>query len=123
MLCIVCIACVCVLCRDTVAAFTPQSPSAGQPGNSTDAWDQLLVAGGNGEGTLWYPGRPDKIGGRTHVPVASVRLKLIREGQEDYEYLLRHTLVYTPQDVGTGLVAPFLTGRKFGSRRVSKPFL
>ena len=50
---------------DTVAAFSPQSPAAGQPGNSTDAWDQLLVAGGNGEGTLWYPGRPDKIGGAT----------------------------------------------------------
>jgi hypothetical protein len=26
---------------DTVAAFSPQSPAAGQPGNSTDAWDQV----------------------------------------------------------------------------------
>ena len=64
--------------------------------DSTDAWDQLLFAGGNGEGTLWFPGResshsarsadaifadtrplrtgPDKIGGKTHIPVASLRL-------------------------------------------------
>jgi hypothetical protein len=47
----------------------------------------VTLKGGNGEGTLWYPGRPDKIGGDTHIPVASLRLKLIREGQEDYEYL------------------------------------
>ena len=79
---------------DTVAAFSPQLPGMGQPGNNTsqdglrqDAWEQVLVAGGNGEGTLWYPGRPDVIGGSTDVPVASLRLKMIREGQEDYEYL------------------------------------
>ena len=68
---------------NTVAAFTNQESA----GNSTDAWEQLLIAGGNGEGTLFYPGRPDMIGGTQHVPVASIRLKLIREGQEDYEYL------------------------------------
>jgi hypothetical protein len=27
------------------------------------------------------------IGGSTHIPVESIRLKLIREGLEDYEYL------------------------------------
>jgi hypothetical protein len=36
---------------------------------------------------LFYPGRPDRIGGRTHIPIESIRLKLIREGMEDYEYL------------------------------------
>lgn len=44
-----------------------------------------LLAGGNGEGTLFYPGRPDKIGGSDHIPVSSLRLTLIREGNEDYE--------------------------------------
>lgn len=37
---------------------------------------------------MFYPGRPDRIGGATHIPVESLRLKLIREGHKDYEYLL-----------------------------------
>ena len=37
--------------------------------------------------TLFYPGVPSKIGGTHHVPVTSIRFKLIREGYEDYEYL------------------------------------
>ena len=45
------------------------------------------MGGANGEGTLLYPGRPDKIGGSTHIPVASLRLLMIREGQEDFEWL------------------------------------
>lgn len=58
-------------------------------GNGTDGWDQQLIAGGNGEGTLFYPGRPDVIGGSTHIPVSSLRLTMIREGNEDYEYLVQ----------------------------------
>lgn len=42
---------------------------------------------GAGAGTLFYPGTPALIGGKTHVPVESIRLKLIRDGIEDYEYL------------------------------------
>jgi hypothetical protein len=50
---------------------------------------------GNGEGTLLYPGTPttisggstQAIGGTTHVPLASSRLKFLRDGLEDYEYL------------------------------------
>jgi hypothetical protein len=58
-----------------------------------DPWnDQWNLAGGqnfsgNGEGTLFYPGTVARIGGTTDVPVASIRLKMIREGMEDYEYL------------------------------------
>jgi hypothetical protein len=48
----------------------------------------MRLYGGNGDGTLFYPGRPDTIGGTTQIPVESIRLKLIREGLEDYEYLL-----------------------------------
>ncbi|WP_242344522.1 DUF4091 domain-containing protein [Anaeromyxobacter terrae] len=52
-----------------------------------DAWSNQWDFSGNGDGTLFYPGRPDRIGGSTQIPVASIRLKMIREGMEDYEYL------------------------------------
>ncbi len=51
------------------------------------AWTNQWAFSGNGDGTLFYPGTPAQIGGTTHVPVASIRMKLIREGMEDYEYL------------------------------------
>ena len=52
-----------------------------------DPWRDVRLHGGNGDGTLFYPGTPERIGGATDVPVESIRLKLIREGLEDYEYL------------------------------------
>src|SRR6185312_3529116 len=52
-----------------------------------DPWTNLRLFGGNGDGTLFYPGRPAQIGGATDIPIESIRLKLIREGMEDYEYL------------------------------------
>jgi hypothetical protein len=56
----------------------------------SSAWqpDGLCSSGGAGEGTLFYPGQPALIGGQTDVPLPSVRLKLMREGLEDYEYLV-----------------------------------
>jgi hypothetical protein len=54
---------------------------------SGDAWTDQWAFDGNGDGTLFYPGTPARIGGTTHVPVASIRLKMIREGLEDGEYL------------------------------------
>ena len=30
---------------------------------------------------------PQRIGGTTHIPVASMRLKLVRDGLGDFEYL------------------------------------
>ena len=56
-------------------------------GTGKDPWKTVFLFGGNGDGTLFYPGTPDVIGGRTHIPIESIRLKLIREGMEDYEYL------------------------------------
>jgi hypothetical protein len=50
-------------------------------------WTNIRLFGGNGDGTLFYPGRPARIGGHTDIPIESIRLKLIREGMEDYEYL------------------------------------
>jgi hypothetical protein len=52
-----------------------------------DPWQNQYFFGGNGDGTLFYPGTPNRIGGTDPVPVASIRLKLIRAGLQDYEYL------------------------------------
>ncbi|WP_233587261.1 glycoside hydrolase domain-containing protein [Corallococcus sp. CA049B] len=51
------------------------------------AWTDQYHFGGNGDGTLFYAGTPEMIGGKTDVPVASLRLKLIRQGMQDYEWL------------------------------------
>lgn len=63
---------------DTVEAFA-------QP--QKDPWRDQYLFGGNGDGTLFYPGRARVIGGKSDIPVESIRLALIREGLEDYEYL------------------------------------
>jgi hypothetical protein len=52
-----------------------------------DAWIRQYDSGGNGDGTLFYPGTVAKIGGTTEIPVESLRLKMIRDGMEDYELL------------------------------------
>ena len=62
---------------DTVEAY-----AAGK-----DPWRDQLLFGGNGDGTLFYPGRARELGGKSDFPVESIRLALIREGLEDYEYL------------------------------------
>jgi hypothetical protein len=52
------------------------------------AWTDQYAFGTNGDGTLFYPGLPSRIGGSQPIPIESLRLKLIRDGLEDYEYLL-----------------------------------
>jgi hypothetical protein len=56
-------------------------------GMLSTAWTDQYRFNGNGDGTLFYPGTPAAIGGRTDVPVASLRMKLIRQGMQDYEWL------------------------------------
>ncbi|RKG87611.1 DUF4091 domain-containing protein [Corallococcus sp. CA049B] len=56
-------------------------------GMLSTAWTDQYRFNGNGDGTLFYPGTPEAIGGKTDVPVASLRLKLIRQGMQDYEWL------------------------------------
>jgi hypothetical protein len=61
------------------------------------AWQGMPNANGigpNGDGDLLYPGTPAapstsgmSLGGTRDIPIASMRLKMIREGMEDYEYL------------------------------------
>jgi hypothetical protein len=58
-------------------------------------WTDQYQFGGNGDGTLFYPGLPSgdadtgapAIGGVHPIPIESMRLKRIRDGREDYEYL------------------------------------
>lgn len=96
-----------------------------------DPWTSVYLFTGNGDGTLFYPGRPDKIGGSAHVPVESLRLKLIREGHEDYEYLRLlagadagyvaeqvRLVARTPRDFARG-AAPYYSARRAVGERLS----
>ncbi|WP_317987834.1 glycoside hydrolase domain-containing protein [Hyalangium gracile] len=56
-------------------------------GMLSTAWTNQWRFNGNGDGTLFYPGTPSMIGGTTAVPLPSIRLKLIRLGVQDYEWL------------------------------------
>jgi hypothetical protein len=87
---------------DMVAAYNP-SPTVG----AGDPWQSPRLLGAYGEGTLFYPGIPSttgrtwpapcgasgfaahtpSIGGTHDIAIPSIRLKLIRDGIEDYEYL------------------------------------
>lgn len=53
--------------------------------NLHDPWDSMYDFGGDGDGTFFYPGRPNKIGGSTDIPIETLRLKALRAGLEDYE--------------------------------------
>ena len=55
--------------------------------NTKDPWTDLFEFGGNGDGTLFYPGTPSRPGFTRHQPVVSLRLEHLRDGLEDYEYL------------------------------------
>ena len=68
-----------------------------------DVWKDVNLYSGNGDGTLFYPGRPQVIGGTKQIPVESIRLKLIREGLEDYEYLAMLTKLAGYQEVSDGI--------------------
>ena len=52
-----------------------------------DPWTTQWAFGGNGDGTLYYPGRPAVIGGKHDVPVESLRIVQISRGIADYGYL------------------------------------
>ena len=56
-----------------------------------DAWQTQYEFGNNGDGSIFYPGKPSLIGGTHDIPIESLRMKMLREGMQDYEYL--HLLV------------------------------
>jgi hypothetical protein len=47
----------------------------------------LYNEGGHGDGTLYYPGTTDRIGGTHDIPIESIRLKRYRDGAETYTLL------------------------------------
>ena len=53
-----------------------------------DVWDSMYSSTFlcQGDGTLIYPGTPNRVGGTNDIPVASLRMKYLREAMEDYEY-------------------------------------
>lgn len=55
----------------------------------SDPWVGQYNFGGWGDGNLSYPGIPAKVGAGVTIPfwVPSIRIKQIRDGMQDYEYL------------------------------------
>lgn len=54
---------------------------------SRDVWtDPLAFPGANGDGYLFYPGTAVGVDG----PIATIRLEVLRESMEDYEYLWQY---------------------------------
>ncbi len=56
-------------------------------GKPEDPWTNQYQVMANGEGNLLYPGFPELPDIKGHSPVPSLRLYLLRDGMEDYEYL------------------------------------
>jgi hypothetical protein len=56
-------------------------------GSSADPWTTVYEFGGWGDGTLIYPGTTAHVGVSTPIYLPSIRLKLIRDGVQDYEYM------------------------------------
>jgi len=54
-------------------------------------WKNQYYFNANGDGTLVYPAVPDFPWSDGHGVVASLRMKLLRDGLEDYEYLVRRS--------------------------------
>ncbi len=85
-----------------------------------DAWtSNPMTLGTNGDGALFYPGRPDadaagrfSIGGAHHVPLPSIRLKMTRDSLQDYEYLAllskRGQGAFAQEQLATVFAAPKL---------------
>jgi hypothetical protein len=50
-------------------------------------WENSLTGFVNGDGNLLYPGTPEMTGLSEHIGVPSLRMLLLREGFEDFEFL------------------------------------
>jgi hypothetical protein len=80
------------------------------------AWQDQYAFGGNGDGTLFYPGSPNgfggapAIGGQHDIPIESIRMKRIRDGREDYELL--RSLGETDQAGAATSAVTFLLGSR-----------
>ena len=56
-------------------------------GDNANLWTSNYCFDRNGDGTLFYPGTPQVIGGVHHIPVPSLRLELLRMSWNDYDYM------------------------------------
>lgn len=71
------------------ASYHPYCVGEGQ---TWDPWNGIYYSGGWGDGTLVYagssnPAMPNYVGVTTPIVLPSIRLKHIRDGVQDYEYL------------------------------------
>ena len=73
---------------------TGQGPNCGYPTHPENPWQTVYYAGGWGDGTLVYAGCVASgqlcymgSGVTTPIILPSLRLKIIRDGMQDYEYL------------------------------------
>jgi len=55
--------------------------------DTSDVWQLQYGFGGNGDGTLYYPGTPARVGGDRDVPIETLRIVQIQRAIQDYEYL------------------------------------
>jgi hypothetical protein len=67
-------------------------PNCTAHGQTWDPWNGIYYSGGWGDGTLVYagasnPAMPNYVGVATPIVLPSIRLKHIRDGFQDYEYL------------------------------------
>jgi len=76
--------------------------------DNPDVWSSNDCFGRNGDGTLFYPGTPSKIGGTTHIPVPSLRLELLRMSWNDFDYLALAAAA-GQKDYADGLAASLVT--------------
>ena len=58
-----------------------------QKSPNQDPWLDLYDFTGNGDGTLFYPGRPGLFGMNYHIPIVSHRAKVWRQSSFDAEYI------------------------------------
>jgi hypothetical protein len=50
-------------------------------------WESQWAFEGNGDGTLYYPGTPGRVGGEHDVPIESLRIVQIQRSLQDHAYL------------------------------------
>jgi Domain of unknown function (DUF4091)/Domain of Unknown Function (DUF1080)/Divergent InlB B-repeat domain len=62
--------------------------------SSNGLWNSGTTS--DADGTLVYAGTPSQIGGTSHIPIASYRLKMLRAGLQDYEYLQQCAAATSP---------------------------
>jgi hypothetical protein len=84
------------------------------PANTSNPYVYQYYSGGNGDGTLIYPGTYAQIGTGSSsswrpIPLPSIRLKLSRNGEQDYEYMYQLTNSWGMGSYVTSELSTFIT--------------